>query len=196
MNFANKITLFRIISVPFFVACLVFYAPAKVYLKYLALAIFLLAIVSDVIDGYIARSRRQKTRAGAILDPLADKALLLTAFIFLYRTSKTYLAVKLPLWFLLIVISRDIIILVGSAILLATQKDKEIAPTWWGKLTTFFQMCTVIAIILEYPKAWIIWWITAIFTCISGIDYARKGINILNAEHGIPHAKTINRASD
>ncbi len=196
MNFANKITLFRIISVPFFVACLVFYTPAKAYLRYLALIIFLLAIVSDAIDGYIARSRRQKTRAGAILDPLADKALLLTAFIFLYRTSKAYLAVKLPLWFLLVVISRDIIILVGCAILLATQKDKEITPTWWGKLTTFFQMFTVIAIILEYPKAWIVWGLAAIFTCVSGIDYARRGINILNAEHGTPHAKTVNRTSD
>jgi CDP-diacylglycerol--glycerol-3-phosphate 3-phosphatidyltransferase len=196
MNFANKITLFRIISVPFFVACLVFYTPAKAYLRYVALIIFLLAIVSDAIDGYIARSRRQKTRAGAILDPLADKALLLTAFIFLYRTSKAYLAVKLPLWFLLVVISRDIIILVGCAILLATQKDKEITPTWWGKLTTFFQMFTVIAIILEYPKAWIVWGLAAIFTCVSGIDYARRGINILNAEHGTPHAKTVNRTSD
>ncbi len=196
MNFANKITLFRIISVPFFVACLVFYTPAKAYLRYLALIIFLLAIVSDAIDGYIARSRRQKTRAGAILDPLADKALLLTAFIFLYRSSKAYLAVKLPLWFLLVVISRDIIILVGCAILLATQKDKEITPTWWGKLTTFFQMFTVIAIILEYPKAWIVWGLAAIFTCVSGIDYARRGINILNAEHGTPHAKTVNRTSD
>jgi CDP-diacylglycerol--glycerol-3-phosphate 3-phosphatidyltransferase len=196
MNFANKITLFRIISVPFFVACLVFYTPAKAYLRYLALAIFLLAIVSDVIDGYIARSRRQKTQAGAILDPLADKILLLTAFIFLYRVSKTYLAVSLPLWLLLIVISRDIIILVGSAILLVTHKDTQITPTWWGKLTTFFQMCTVIAIILEYPKTWIIWGLAAVFTCISGIDYARRGINILNAEHGTPHAKTVNRTSD
>ncbi|MFB3919402.1 CDP-diacylglycerol--glycerol-3-phosphate 3-phosphatidyltransferase [Candidatus Velamenicoccus archaeovorus] len=195
MNFANKITLFRIISVPFFVACLVFYTPAKDYLRYLAMAIFLLAIVSDVVDGYIARRQRQKTQAGAILDPLADKALLLTAFIFLYRTSKTYLAVALPLWFLLIVISRDIIILVGSAILLATQKNTQITPTWWGKLTTFFQMATVIAVILEYPKAWVVWELAAVFTCISGIDYARKGINILNTEYGSTHAKTTTRTS-
>lgn len=195
MNFANKITLFRIIAVPFFVACLIFYTPAKAYLKYLALTIFLLAIVSDVVDGHIARSLRQKTQAGAILDPLADKALLLTAFIFLYRTSKAYLTVKLPLWLLLIVISRDIIILVGSAILLVTHKDMQIWPTWWGKLTTFFQMCAIVAIILEYPGAWIVWWLAGIFTCISGIDYARKGINLLNSEHGTTHPKTVHRTS-
>ncbi|MDD5018907.1 MAG: CDP-alcohol phosphatidyltransferase family protein [Candidatus Omnitrophica bacterium] len=195
MTFANKITLFRIISVPFFVACLIFYTPAKEHLKYLALGIFLAAIISDVIDGYIARSRRQKTEAGAILDPLADKALLLTAFIFLYRTSKMYFSISLPLWLLLTVISRDVIILVGSSILLATHKGLQIRPTWWGKLTTFFQMCTVVAIILQFPHAWVIWWLAGIFTFISGIDYAKTGINLLNNEHDTTHPKTTDRAS-
>jgi CDP-diacylglycerol--glycerol-3-phosphate 3-phosphatidyltransferase len=193
MTFANKITLFRIISVPFFVACLIFYTPDKEYLKYLALGIFLAAIVSDVIDGYVARSWRQKTQAGAILDPLADKALLLTAFIFLYRTAKMYFGLTLPLWLLLIVISRDIIILVGSGLLLATHKDLKIQPTWWGKLTTFFQMSTIVAVILQYPRSWIVWSLAGIFTFISGIDYARKGINLLN-DHDATF-KTGDRAS-
>ena len=151
MTFANKITLFRIISIPFFAASLIFYSPEKSFLKFVALGIFLLAIVSDVVDGYIARMQRQKTKAGAILDPLADKALLITAFIFVYRISKAYFTICLPLWVLLIVISRDIIILVGSAILLSTHQSVQIAPTWWGKLTTFFQMMTIISVILELP---------------------------------------------
>ncbi len=196
MTFANKITLFRIISIPFFVASLIFYTPDKPYLKFIALGIFLLAIVSDVVDGYIARTKRQKTNAGAILDPLADKALLVTAFIFIYRVSKTYFSVSLPLWVLLIVVSREAIILIGSGIILTTHQEFRIKPTWWGKLTTFFQMMTVISIILEWKQSWIAWGIASVFTIISGVDYARRGINILNTEHGAINSKSPNRASD
>ena len=184
MTFANKITLFRILSIPFFVASLIFYTPEKEYLKFVALSIFLLAIVSDIIDGYIARTQRQKTKAGAILDPLADKALLLTAFIFIYRISNVHFSVSLPLWVLLIVISRDAIILTGSGIIMMTSQDAQIKPTWWGKLTTFFQMMTIVSLILELKFSPFIWWVAVLFTIISGIDYARKGINTLNSDHG------------
>lgn len=195
MTFANKITLFRIISIPFFVACLVFYAPGRAWLKYSALGLFLLAILSDVVDGYIARTQRQKTKAGALLDPLADKALLLTAFIFIYPISKMYFAYPLPLWVLLIVISRDAIILVGSGIILMTDKGLQVSPTWWGKLTTFFQMMTIVSIILELKVSLSIAWIACLFSVISGIDYARRGINILNSlEHRVPNAKTDPRS--
>ncbi len=193
MTFANKITLFRILSIPFFVASLIFYAPDKPYLKYVALGIFLVAILSDVVDGYIARAQRQKTKAGAILDPLADKALLITAFIFIYRIGKTYFAVALPLWVLLIVVSRDIIILIGSGIILMTHNEVQIKPTWWGKLTTFFQMMTVVALILEFRFSYVIWWTASFFTVISGFDYARKGINTINLDRGPKNNKINHR---
>ncbi|HAJ56256.1 MAG TPA: CDP-diacylglycerol--glycerol-3-phosphate 3-phosphatidyltransferase [Candidatus Omnitrophica bacterium] len=189
MTFANKITLFRIISIPFFIACLIFYTPEKYFLKYYALGIFLLAIVSDAVDGYIARTKRQKTKAGAILDPLADKALLITAFIFTYHISKAYFSVILPLWVLLVVISRDAIILIGSGIILTVRQGAQIKPTWWGKLTTFFQMTTIIAILLELGFSPILWQIASAFTVISGIDYARKGINTINS---LDHARNNN----
>ncbi|MFH0876626.1 MAG: CDP-alcohol phosphatidyltransferase family protein [Candidatus Omnitrophota bacterium] len=195
MTFANKITLFRIVSIPFFVASLIFYTPGKPYLKAIALGIFLCAIVSDVIDGYIARAHRQKTKAGAILDPLADKALLITAFVFIYRVSRMYFAISLPLWVLLVVVSRDAIMLVGSGILLATHHELKISPTWWGKLTTFFQMMTIVCLILEIKFVVVVWWIACIFTAISGIDYARRGINVLNLDHGPNHPKTAGRTS-
>jgi CDP-diacylglycerol--glycerol-3-phosphate 3-phosphatidyltransferase len=191
MTFANKVTLFRIISIPFFIGTLIFYTPEHPELKWLSLAIFLLAIVSDIIDGYIARTQRQKTKAGAILDPLADKALLLTAFIFLYKMSKAYLLVPLPLWVMLIVVSRDTIIIAGSAIILMANKNIQIEPTRWGKLTTFFQMFTVIAIIIEARWSPLIWWIAVVFTVISGIDYTRKGINILNLDQGNNHDENL-----
>jgi CDP-diacylglycerol--glycerol-3-phosphate 3-phosphatidyltransferase len=189
MTFANKVTLFRIISIPFFIGTLIFYSPERPGLKWAALGLFLLAIVSDVIDGYIARTRRQKTKAGAILDPLADKALLLTAFIFLYKMSHAYLLIPLPLWVMLVVVSRDAIIITGSAIILVANKNIQIEPTRWGKLTTFFQMLTVVAIILEWRAAPLAWWIAVFFTIISGIDYIRKGINTLNFDQGQDHDK-------
>jgi CDP-diacylglycerol--glycerol-3-phosphate 3-phosphatidyltransferase len=191
MTFANKVTLFRIISIPFFVGTLIFYTPEHPELKWISLGIFLLAIVSDIIDGYIARTQRQKTKAGAILDPLADKALLLTAFIFLFHMSKDYLLVPLPLWVMLVVVSRDAIIIIGSAIVLMANKNIQIEPTRWGKLTTFFQMFTVVAIIIEARWAPVIWWIAVVFTVISGIDYTRKGINILNLDQGNNHDKNL-----
>ena len=92
---------------------------------------------------------------------------------------------------MLVVISRDVIILIGSGIILTTHNNIEIEPTWWGKLTTFFQMMTIISLILELNFSWIIWTAASIFTAISGIDYIRRGINILNLDFN-HHAKHKN----
>ncbi len=180
MTFANKVTLFRIVSIPFFIAALAFYTPERAFLKWVALGIFLLAVVSDGIDGYIARSHRQKTPAGAILDPVADKALLITAFLLLYRVSKAHLAVTLPLWVVILVVSRDVMILIGGALILMVNKSRQIAPTFWGKATTSLQMATVAGILLEIPAVRFVWWAACLLTAISGADYARRGIHALN----------------
>ena len=82
MNIANKISTFRILSVPFFIACLLYYTPEKEYLKNLALVIFVLGVISDGLDGYIARKAKMQSTAGLILDPLGDKLLLISAFVF------------------------------------------------------------------------------------------------------------------
>jgi cardiolipin synthase len=189
MTFANKITLLRIISIPFFVGTLVFYTPERGALRAWALGIFLFAVVSDMVDGAIARARREKTRAGTLLDPLADKILLITAFILVYHVSAAHWRVPLPLWVVIAVVSRDLIVLMGSAVILMTHKDITIEPTRWGKGTTFFQMATITAVILESRLSPIIWDIAAVFTFISGVDYIRRGINLLNQYHPeTPHA--------
>ncbi|MBU1999362.1 MAG: CDP-alcohol phosphatidyltransferase family protein, partial [Candidatus Omnitrophica bacterium] len=77
MNFANKISLFRILTVPFFISCLIYYTPGKKFLLLVAVSIFILAVLSDAIDGYIARKSKQQSQAGLILDPLGDKLLLM-----------------------------------------------------------------------------------------------------------------------
>lgn len=83
MNIANKISTFRILCVPFFIASLIYYTPQREYLRFVALGIFVLGVVSDAVDGYIARKSKQISKAGLVLDPLGDKLLLMSAFIFL-----------------------------------------------------------------------------------------------------------------
>src|SRR3989338_5889283 len=96
LTFANKITICRILAVPFLIATLMYYSLERDYLRFVALGLFLFAVISDVIDGYIARTRNQKTIAGAILDPLADKILLISAFICLSMIGE-YFAPELRL---------------------------------------------------------------------------------------------------
>jgi len=180
MTFANKITIFRILSTPFFITTLIYYTPQREYLRYVALIIFLLAIISDAIDGYIARTQKQRTKAGTILDPVADKILLDCAFILLYFISNQYFKIKLPLLVMLIVIFRDIILLLGGGIITITNQEIDIKPTRWGKTATFFQMLTITFILIQFKLTFVFWHLATIFTLISGADYLRKGINIFS----------------
>jgi cardiolipin synthase len=180
MNFANKISTFRILTVPFFIASLIYYSPERDYLRPVALAIFILAVVSDAIDGYIARKSKQKSPAGLILDPLGDKLLLMSAFICL---SFDKLAINFPLWVTLIVISRDVLILLGAAVIYMVKQKINISPTKWGKFTTIFQMLSVAVVLMQLPVrfAQIFWWLAISFTVISGIDYIMRGFKTLYA---------------
>ncbi|MCG8431380.1 MAG: CDP-alcohol phosphatidyltransferase family protein [Candidatus Omnitrophica bacterium] len=178
MNIANKISIFRILTVPFFIASLLYYSPERDYLRYLALGIFLLAALSDAADGFIARRARQTSHAGRILDPLGDKLLLMSAFIVLS-------VVKLPLYFPLgvtiIVISRDAIILLGAVVIYFLKQKLAVYPTGWGKLTTIFQMLSVILVLLQWKYSYVFWSIAVFFTALSGMDYIRRGFKVLYA---------------
>ncbi|MBN1913533.1 MAG: CDP-alcohol phosphatidyltransferase family protein [Candidatus Omnitrophica bacterium] len=182
MNFANKISTFRILSVPFFIASLIYYHhPEREYLRFLALGIFMLGVISDAVDGYIARKAKQISKAGLVLDPLGDKLLLISAFICL--TLLREFPLRFPIWVLFIVISRDAIIMLGAVVIYMVKQDIDIHPTKWGKLTTTFQMCSVIIVLLQSPRmvAQFFWWLAVVFTVISGMDYIRKGFRILYA---------------
>lgn len=179
MNIANKISTFRILSVPFFIACLVYYSGERQYLKNLALAIFILGVISDGLDGFIARKAKLQSKAGLILDPLGDKLLLISAFIFLSPMSR--LELEFPLWVSFIVISRDLIIIIGAVVIYMVKQTLDVYPTKWGKLTTTFQMFSVIGVLLQWKFAAFIWWPAVIFTVISGIDYVKRGFKILYA---------------
>ncbi len=177
MSFADKLSLIRIILIPIFVSLLLYSRSFPIFKK-VAICVFILAILSDFLDGLVARIKKEKSSVGVVLDPLADKLLLLTAFIVLYL-----LGFNLPKWLVLIVVSRDFIILLGIVILTFLKIEISISPSWWGKLTTFFQMITILTVLsnlfsLFYLR--ILWVLTAIFTLISGVDYLRRGIKALN----------------
>jgi len=180
LSFANKVTVGRILIVPFFTATALYYVPERDYLRFVALGIFLVAMISDVIDGYIARTRQQKTKAGAILDPLADKFLLISAFLCLYKVGVFLGTVQFPLWVVLTVISRDIILLLGAMIIYMIHGRLDIVPTKWGKTATFLQVLCVVGVFLQWDFSPVIWYGTVVFTVISGLGYIRNGIKVLN----------------
>ncbi|MDD3375634.1 MAG: CDP-alcohol phosphatidyltransferase family protein [Candidatus Omnitrophica bacterium] len=182
LTFANKLTIGRILSVPFFIACLMYYTLEHDYLRYCALGIFLLAIVTDVVDGYVARVHHQKTTAGAILDPLADKFLLISAFICLHVVKEiTVYPSYVPMAVLIVVISRDVILLLGSTIIYLVHGKIDIIPTKWGKATTFFQVVSIVGILLRLPIFPMAWYIVCFVTISSGLGYIRNGVKVLNA---------------
>lgn len=183
LTFANKVTVGRILIVPFFIVTVLSYSLERGYLRWVALGIFILAVISDVIDGYIARTRKQKTRAGAILDPLADKILLISAFICLNSMDVYWGNVRFPLWLVVAVISRDVILLLGAMIIYLIHRDLTIVPTLWGKATTFFQVASILGVFFQWRFSSIFWYTAVVLTVISVIDYTRRGIKELNDSH-------------
>jgi CDP-diacylglycerol--glycerol-3-phosphate 3-phosphatidyltransferase len=179
MNFANKISTFRILIVPFFIASLVYYSPEKDYLRFVALFIFILAVISDAVDGYVARKSKQTSKAGVVLDPLGDKLLLMSAFISLSMIKEFPL--RFPLWVTLVVISRDTIILLGTVVIFIVKQNIDIYPSKWGKLATTFQMLSVIVVLMQVEFAYIFWWTACFFTVVSGVYYIKKGFKTLYA---------------
>ena len=139
MGLANWLTIVRILLVPVFVTSLVYNRPV------LALVTFVVAGVTDMMDGYIARTRGTKTRLGAFLDPLADKLLLTVSFVTItYKFSKI-----LPFWLTAIVLSRDLLLILVAVLIMLTGGQIHPAPTSLGKVSTVFQMLTVGAALLD-----------------------------------------------
>lgn len=179
MSFANKVSIFRIISVPFFIATVLYYQPSRDYLRFVALGIFLLAVFSDALDGFLARVMKQKTKAGTILDPLADKVLLSSSFIFIYIKDNFPLGINVPLWLVITVLSRDALILFGAAVIYVIKDELVLTPSRWGKYTTFFQMLAIVCVLLQFQRAGAVFFLTALFTFFSALDYLRKGLRVL-----------------
>jgi len=173
MNLANKISIARIISIPFFIAAIVYSRMD------LALLVFLLAVISDGVDGLVARTLKQKTQLGTILDPVADKMLLVSAYICLSVAGNIPQHLRLPPYVPIVIISRDTLIVLGSVMVYLLKGDIKVSPSIIGKMTTFFQMITIVCILVRFEHSSLIWNIAVVLTVISGIDYVLKGSKLL-----------------
>lgn len=177
MSIPNYLTLFRILLTPVFFITLVSYTPEKEGLRYVALAIFVVAAITDALDGLLARFLKQRTELGQMLDPLADKILLVSAYIGLLFV--TTLPFRPPLWITITIIFRDLILLFGFLTLNFAAVKIEVQPNIWGKLTTVSQMLLLCFILLEWPVAIPLAFLTVAFTIISGIIYIMRGLKFL-----------------
>ena len=177
INLANKISITRIILIPFFIAAVVYGRND------IALIVFALAVISDGLDGFIARTFDQKTVLGTIIDPVADKLLLMSAYILLATVSSLPQALRLPPYVPIIVISRDVIIVVGAVIVYLMKGDLKVSPSIIGKITTFFQMMTIVSVLIHFRYSWILWNTTVVLTVASGLDYMTRGARLLGDNH-------------
>ena len=141
----------------------------------MALTIFAAAVISDGVDGYIARTQKLKTVLGSFLDPLADKLLLSASFITLALAPNIPFVIRPPLWLPILVISRDLILLLGSLLIHVITGNLKINPSYLGKLTTVFQMSTVLCVLLQFKYSQMVWNVAGFFTVISCFDYIMKG---------------------
>ncbi len=177
MNWPNTLTLFRIFLLPVFLIAVIYDWTGT------ALILFLLAGTTDVLDGYLARRLRQETQLGLYLDPVADKLLMTVSFV--------ALAIKglLPAWLAVLVVTKDVFISLGVGIIHFSGQKAATAPTFWGKKTTFLQVCTI-ALALWAARfgngssALMVFVIlTGLITVFSGFHYILHGIGALSPDN-------------
>ena len=174
LTLANRLTILRILLVPVITVLLLYRQIGA------ALAVFLLAGVTDGLDGFIARARRQKTTLGMVLDPLADKVLLTSTVVVLTILK------ELPRWFAVILVSRDVILVGGAMIVYMFMGKMAFPPSRLGKVTTGFQIATVLLAMLDNlvpvfePTILPVALVTLALTVVSGLEYVYRGACLLN----------------
>lgn len=180
MNLPNKLTTFRVILIPFFVFFML--APNMTGINhYIAAAIFIVASLTDLLDGKIARKYNLVTNFGKFMDPLADKLLVCSAMICLIQTG------QLAAWIVVIIIAREFII--SGFRLIASDNGVVIAASYWGKFKTTFQMLMVIVLILNVQMPFfqilekILTYAALILTVVSLIDYIVKNKDVLKEQN-------------
>ncbi|HEY5704985.1 MAG TPA: CDP-diacylglycerol--glycerol-3-phosphate 3-phosphatidyltransferase [Terrimicrobiaceae bacterium] len=179
MTLANKITIARILLIPVFVLFAVYYGRSveqgqpEEWQRWAAVTVFLVASVTDCLDGWVARRFSQRSRLGAVLDPIADKGLLLTAIITLSLSKWTY---AFPLWFPVLVIARDAVIVTGCVVLKHLNGHLDVRPSSLGKMASALQMVAVSWVMLQLPFHIYSVYAAGLFTLVSGIGYLLDGL--------------------
>ncbi len=173
MNLPNKLTMFRVVLIPFFIVFLLI--PITPYDKWIALAVFIIASLTDLLDGKIARKYHLVTNFGKFMDPLADKLLVCSALICLIELN------KIPSWMVIIIIAREFII--SGFRLVASDNGRVIAASYWGKFKTTFQMVAVCLLIADIPALNVVTqialWGAVVLTVVSLIDYLAKNKDVM-----------------
>ena len=176
MNLPNKLTTLRVIMIPFFVFFLLWQNGENHTFRMIALALFIIASLTDLLDGKIARKYNLVTNFGKFMDPLADKLLVCSALICLIELN------ALPAWMVIIIISREFII--SGFRLVAADNDIVIAASYWGKFKTVSQMFMLILLIADLGGAFnmiaqVLIWVSLVLTIVSLIDYIAKNVQVL-----------------
>ena len=183
MNLPNKLTVMRVILIPFFVAALLYDNGSSQTMRVVANVIFIVASLTDLFDGKIARKYNLVTNFGKFMDPLADKLLVCSALICLIQLG------QLPAWVVIIIISREFIIsgfrlvAADNGIVIASDNGVVIAASYWGKFKTTFQMIAVILMIFNIPALKTVTFImlaaAVVLTIVSLVDYVAKNVEVL-----------------
>ena len=174
MNLPNRLTVLRVLMIPFFVLfTLTDLVPG--YSKYIAVALFVAASLTDFLDGHIARKYNLVTNFGKFMDPLADKLLVCSAMICLVELA------RIPAWVVIIIIAREFII--SGFRLVASDNGVVIAASYWGKFKTVFQMLMICLMIADLEPltlvTQIIMWVALALTVVSLVDYLMKNKSVM-----------------
>jgi len=206
MTTANKITLVRIMMIPLFVMMAIYYGRSvtqgepQEWQRFTAIALFVLAAASDGLDGYIARRYNQRSKLGVILDPIADKGLLISGIITLSVSNWHY---ELPAWFPVLVIARDLMVITGAIVLHLLNGTVKVKPIMTGKIATALQMIALSLVLLQinfFSTKFSLGsarfsvdfldipvYLAGLFTAVSGFGYVVEGVRQLHAGgHGDP----------
>jgi len=171
---ANWITIARLVAIPFIAGSIWASAPQHGHWRVVALVAFVLAALSDALDGFVARAFDQRSRTGGILDPLADKLLINITLVFL-AVNVTF-KYPVPRWFPVLVLSRDVVISMGAYVLSDVYHTLRVRPRLTGKLTTAAQLAYIVAVLMDLGLAPGLLWLASAITVISLIDYFIEGL--------------------
>ncbi len=175
MNLPNKLTVLRVILIPFFVVLLLLDGGQNQMLRYVSAAVFIVASLTDMLDGKIARKYDLVTNFGKFMDPLADKLLVCSALVCLVELG------QFPAWMCIVIVSREFII--SGFRLVAVEQGVVIAASYWGKFKTTFQMIAIVLMIVNIQALSFVTllfvWIALILTIISLVDYIAKNHKVL-----------------
>ncbi|OGS21819.1 MAG: hypothetical protein A3J83_08280 [Elusimicrobia bacterium RIFOXYA2_FULL_40_6] len=168
MNIANLVTVIRILLVPVFIYYLRINNNSSI-----PLLIFSICVLTDLLDGFLARTLKIRTQIGTTLDPIADKALILSSYYILCELG------KIPMWLFLLVIGKDIIIVSGLVFIFTITHKYKISVQFMGKFNTVMQILTIFLVLIGMENLQILFYITGIATLLTTLDYYLKGSKLL-----------------